>query len=142
MATKDTTTEIPVTIEAHSNNMKGPAFDVQNPVNRLRICAASCLFGEPAYYLGEKNPGERKQNMTERLDKRVMDYLVDILSGIITPHEVHENSPSKVMEDTIDKALDYDFDEYKTSKLIKLDILINGEPLDALSTIMHIDKSY
>ena len=39
-------------------------------------------------------------------------------------------------------SLDYDFDEYRESKLVKLDILINGEPLDALSTIVHNDKSY
>ncbi len=39
-------------------------------------------------------------------------------------------------------SFDYDFDEYRESKLVKLDILINSEPLDALSTIGHIDKSY
>ncbi len=39
-------------------------------------------------------------------------------------------------------SFDYDFDEYKQSRLIKLDILINGEPLDALSTIVHTDKAY
>jgi GTP-binding protein LepA len=39
-------------------------------------------------------------------------------------------------------SFDYDFDEYKMSKLVKLDILINGDSLDALSTIVHLDKSY
>jgi len=39
-------------------------------------------------------------------------------------------------------SFDYEFDEYRQSDLVKLDILINGEPLDALSTIMHRDKSY
>jgi len=39
-------------------------------------------------------------------------------------------------------SLDYEFDEYKESDLIKLDILINGEPLDALSTIVHREKAY
>jgi GTP-binding protein LepA len=39
-------------------------------------------------------------------------------------------------------SFDYDFDEYKQSRLAKLDILINGEPLDALSTIVHTDKAY
>jgi GTP-binding protein LepA len=39
-------------------------------------------------------------------------------------------------------SFDYDFDQYRESKLVKLDILINNEPLDALSTIIHTDKSY
>lgn len=39
-------------------------------------------------------------------------------------------------------SLDYEFDAYKPGDLVKLDILINGEPLDALSTIVHCDKSY
>jgi len=39
-------------------------------------------------------------------------------------------------------SFDYELDEYRPGKLVKLDILINGEPLDALSSIVHIDKSY
>ncbi len=39
-------------------------------------------------------------------------------------------------------SLDYDFDEYKTSKLVKLDILLSGKPIDALSFIVHSDKAY
>lgn len=39
-------------------------------------------------------------------------------------------------------SLDYDFDEYKPSKLVKLDILLAGNPIDALSFIVHTDKAY
>ncbi|HID38836.1 MAG TPA: elongation factor 4 [Calditrichaeota bacterium] len=39
-------------------------------------------------------------------------------------------------------SFDYDFEGYRQSQLVKLDILINGEPLDALSTIVHTDKAY
>jgi GTP-binding protein LepA len=34
-------------------------------------------------------------------------------------------------------SFDYDFLEYRESQLIKLDILVNGEPVDALSFILH-----
>ena len=39
-------------------------------------------------------------------------------------------------------SLDYDFDDYKPSKLVKLDILLSGKPIDALSFIVHADKAY
>lgn len=39
-------------------------------------------------------------------------------------------------------SLDYDFDDYKPSKLVKLDILLSGKPIDALSFIVHSDKAY
>jgi GTP-binding protein LepA len=39
-------------------------------------------------------------------------------------------------------SLDYEFLDYRESKLIKLDILISGEQVDALSYILHADKAY
>ncbi len=39
-------------------------------------------------------------------------------------------------------SLDYEFKEYKRSTLVKLDIHINGEAVDALSFIVHKDSSY
>ena len=39
-------------------------------------------------------------------------------------------------------SLDYEMLEYRESDLVKLDMLINGDPVDAFSVIIHRDKAY
>ncbi|MFW6331066.1 MAG: translation elongation factor 4 [Gemmatimonadota bacterium] len=39
-------------------------------------------------------------------------------------------------------SLDWEFVDYRESDLVKLDMLINGDPIDAFSVIIHEDKAY
>ena len=38
-------------------------------------------------------------------------------------------------------SFDYHLSDFRPSKLVKLDILLNGDPVDALSTLTHVDNS-
>lgn len=39
-------------------------------------------------------------------------------------------------------SFDYHITGYRAAKLVKLDILLNSEPVDALSTLLHVDNAY
>lgn len=39
-------------------------------------------------------------------------------------------------------SFDYEFADYRPGKLVKLDLLVNGAPVDALSVIVHHEKAY
>ncbi|NMC30569.1 MAG: elongation factor 4 [Pelolinea sp.] len=39
-------------------------------------------------------------------------------------------------------SMDYSFNEYRASNLVKLEVLIGGEPVDALASIVHKDSAY
>lgn len=38
-------------------------------------------------------------------------------------------------------SMDYEFADYQASKLVRLDIMVNGEPVDAFSSISHVERA-
>ena len=88
--------------------------------------------------------------MTLCLGKRGELVRQDYIAG--NQVELHYKMPlGEIVIDFYDKlksiskgyaSFDYHQAGFRPSKLIKLDILLNGEPVDALSTLTHVDNAY
>jgi GTP-binding protein LepA len=96
----------------------------------------------PSTYLGgifdlcEKRRGTQKNIKYITQDRVIVEYELPL---------------SEIMFDFFDKlksvsrgyaSMDYELIGYKESDLVKLDVLINGDPVDALSIIVHREKAY
>ncbi len=87
--------------------------------------------------------------MTLCLGKRGILLRQEYISGHRI--EIHYDLPlGEIVIDFYDKlksiskgyaSFDYHIHDFRESKLAKLDILLNGEPVDALSTLTHVDNS-
>lgn len=95
--------------EAHLNWMGGQSFDVNDPIARLRMAAASCFFGEPQYYHAEKDAKTRTVASTHasRLTGSKLDHLREVLNAK-DPKDWRGLSPAELMVKAIDAALDHD----------------------------------
>jgi GTP-binding protein LepA len=87
------------------------------------------------YKLAQEARGEHRS--VEHIGKRVHLTFSFPLAEIIVDFYDRLKSLSRGYA-----SFDYDFLEFRPSELVKLDILLNGDPVDALSLIVHRDKAY
>ncbi|PYN02180.1 MAG: elongation factor 4 [Candidatus Rokuibacteriota bacterium] len=92
-------------------------------------------FMTAIYKLAQEKRGEHKN--LEYLGKRVHIRFDFPLAEIVVDFYDKLKSISKGYA-----SFDYEFADFRPSDLVKLDILLNGDPVDALSTIVHRDKAY
>jgi GTP-binding protein LepA len=92
-------------------------------------------FMSEIYSLAQDKRGEHRS--LEYVGKRVHIQFDFPLSEIVVDFYDRLKSISKGYA-----SFDYDFLEFRPADMVKLDILLNGEPVDALSIIVHRDKAY
>ena len=94
---------------SHKNFMGGSSFDVNDPLLRLKVVAASCFFGEPQYYKSDRKDKRKKSDVGLRrtmISETTKRYLAEILNSIDN-YEWRNLSPAQTLEKCIDAALDY-----------------------------------
>jgi len=81
-----------------------------------------------------------------RAEQRNMEYLTPArvkLDFLIPLNEVVLDFHDRLKSSTRGYAsMDYEYHGYKKADLVKLDLLVNGEMVDTLSTVVHRDKAY
>ncbi|HXH83953.1 MAG TPA: translation elongation factor 4 [Candidatus Tectomicrobia bacterium] len=92
-------------------------------------------FMTAIYKLAQEKRGEHRS--LEYLGKRVHIRFDFPLAEIVVDFYDRLKSVSKGYA-----SFDYEFADFRPSDLVKLDILLNGEPVDALGVIVHRDKAY
>lgn len=141
------TTAPSVIYRVHKTN--GETVEIDNPAN-LPDAQYRDFIEEPYVKVNIITPNEyvgslMELSQTKRgifknmsyLDKIRVDLEYDIpLSEVITDFYDQLKSRSKGYA-----SLDYEFKDYRRSDLVKLDILLAGEPVDALSAIVHKDNA-
>ena len=92
-------------------------------------------FMTAIYKLAQEKRGEHKS--LEYIGKRVHIRFDFPLSEIVVDFYDKLKSISKGYA-----SFDYEFADFRPSDLVKLDFLLNGEPVDALSVIVHRENAY
>ncbi|WP_158773081.1 translation elongation factor 4 [Cobetia sp. L2A1] len=127
----------------------GDVLPVSNPsklpdmanVNELRepICRATILV--PQEYVGNV--------ITECVNRRGVQLDMQFLGSQI--QLIYELPMAEVVMDFFDRlksiskgyaSLDYSFDRFEAARLVRLDVLINGDRVDALASIIHRDHAH
>jgi GTP-binding protein LepA len=120
------------------NPAKLPGADrlqvIEEPFVLVTIMTPSAYVG-PCMELCQDRRGEYKGMEQSHTDRVVITYEMP-LSEIILDFFDHLKSRTRGYA-----SLDYEFIGYRESDLAKLDIMINGDPVDALSVITHRSRA-
>ena len=106
----------------------------EEPYMGLSLIAPSQFIGT-VIELAQEHRGEYKKAELIDAERQMLTFSMPL-------NELISNFFDKLKSRTRGYAsMDYWFEEYRPSKLVKVDMMINGDPVDALSFIAHISKA-
>ena len=108
---------------------------IEEPMISARIMSPSCYIGDIMNLVMSKRG---LCTNTESLDAEHV-----IITARLPMHEILIDFHDKLKSITRGYgSMDYEQDGYQAEKLVKLDILVNGDPVDAFASIVHTDHAY
>jgi GTP-binding protein LepA len=131
-------------------NSKGDILEISNPkemppsgeIEAIEEPIITALIITPPEYLGaifaltEERRGSQKEMKYLSPQRVLLTYELPLNEVVLDFHD-RLKSISRGYA-----SLDYHLSGYKDAELVKLDILVNGDAVDALSLIVHKEKSY
>ena len=142
------TTAPSVIYKVHKTN--GEVLDIYNPGD-LPPQAEIAFMEEPIVTANILTPKEYVGGIMEMCQNRRGNYIDMKYLDENRVELIYEMPLNEIIYDFFDNlksktkgyaSFNYEFKNYKESKLVKLDIYVNGEPVDALSFIVHKDMAY
>ena len=113
----------------------GEIETIEEPILKLTVHVPSDYVG-PVVSLCEERRGVQSGIHYATKDHVVVTYEIPLAEVILDFHD-RLKSVSRGYA-----SMDYDIAGYRIDNLVKLDMMLNGEPLDALSVIVHRDSAY
>ena len=128
----------------------GSMIEIDNP-SKLPEVQRISRIEEPIVRVSIMTPNDYVGPLMELCQKKRGNYVDLIYIDHNRMQLIYEIPLAEIVFDFFDKlksstkgyaSFDYEYVGYKEAKLVKMDILINGETLDALSIIVHKDFAY
>ncbi|MEP1304399.1 MAG: translation elongation factor 4 [Balneola sp.] len=129
---------------------EGNTIKVDNPSQMPEVAEIDSIF-EPYIKASILTPAEYIGPIMKLCQNKRGVYVNQIFMQNNRVEITYEIPMAEVVFDFYDKlksgtrgyaSLDYEFIDYRKGDLVRLDILLNAEPVDALSSITHRDKAY
>ena len=133
----------------HVNTLKGEVISIDNPSN-LPPIESIISIEEPVVKATILVPAEFVGAIMELNQEKRGTYLTMDYVSTSRVRLIYELPLSEIVFDYFDQlksrtkgyaSLDYELTGYKETDLVKIDVLLNGEMVDALSFIIHREKS-